>query len=396
MYGVALEGGGARGAYHIGALKALNELGIKIDGIVGTSMGAFNAAVYAQGDFDALYDFWTNTSSGIVVGVKDSEITKFINKKIDLNSLKYWANYVKTNVAQGGMDVGKLKEAYGTYVDEEKLRKSKIDFGLATYSLTDLKPLYMTKEKIADGKLLDYIVGSSYLPVFKSEALVDGKTKFLDGGFYDNCPVKILLDKGYKNIIEIRTDSIGIKRSYNKKDLNVIIISPSKDIGSILFSDKYKMNSNINMGYFDTLRVMKGYIGEQFYVIPSKSDNKVFNMIASIENEKIIEIADNIKSIKKETIKTNELKKVLFEEILPYFQNKLKDKDTASYQKFIVSAIEYLFDETQIQMYKLYKFNELLEEAKILCEEMINKNKSKIVQNNFETALMKFILSLKY
>lgn len=396
MYGVALEGGGARGAYHIGALKALNELGIKIDGIVGTSMGAFNAAVYAQGDFDRLYNFWTNTSSGIVVGVKDNEITKFINKKLDLNSLKYWANYVKTNMSQGGMDVGKLKDVYGMYVDEEKLRKSKMDFGLATYSITDLKPLYMTKEKIADGKLLDYIVGSSYLPVFKSETLVDGKTKFLDGAFYDNCPVKILLDKGYKDIIEIRTDSIGIKRSYSKKDLNVIIISPSKDIGSILFSDKYKMNSNINMGYFDTLRVMKGYIGEQFYVIPSKSDNKVFNMIASIENENIIGIADNIKSIKKETIKTNELKKVLFEEILPYFQNKLKDKDTTSYQKFIVSAIEYLFDETQIQMYKLYKFSELLEEAKILCEEMINKNKSKIVQNNFETALMKFILSLKY
>ena len=396
MYGVALEGGGARGAYHIGALKALNELGIKIDGIVGTSMGAFNAAVYAQGDFDRLYNFWTNTSSGIVVGVKDNEITKFINKKLDLNSLKYWANYVKTNMSQGGMDVGKLKDVYGMYVDEKKLRKSKMDFGLATYSITDLKPLYMTKEKIADGKLLDYIVGSSYLPVFKSETLVDGKTKFLDGGFYDNCPVKILLDKGYKDIIEIRTDSIGIKRSYSKKNLNVIIISPSKDIGSILFSDKYKMNSNINMGYFDTLRVMKGYIGEKFYVIPSKSDNKVFNMIASIENEKIIDIADNIKSIKKETIKTNELKKVLFEEILPYFQNKLKDKDTTSYQKFIVSAIEYLFDETQIQMYKLYKFSELLEEAKILCEEMINKNKSKIVQNNFETALMKFILSLKY
>lgn len=396
MYGVALEGGGARGAYHIGALKALNELGIKIDGIVGTSMGAFNAAVYAQGDFDRLYNFWTNTSSGIVVGVKDNEITKFINKKLDLNSLKYWANYVKTNMSQGGMDVGKLKDVYGMYVDEKKLRKSKMDFGLATYSITDLKPLYMTKEKIAEGKALDYIVGSSYLPVFKSETLVDGKTKFLDGGFYDNCPVKILLDKGYKDIIEIRTDSIGIKRSYSKKDLNVIIISPSKDIGSILFSDKYKMNSNINMGYFDTLRVMKGYIGEKFYVIPSKSDNKVFNMIASIENEKIIDIADNIKSIKKETIKTNELKKVLFEEILPYFQNKLKDKDTTSYQKFIVSAIEYLFDETQIQMYKLYKFSELLEEAKILCEEMINKNKSKIVQNNFETALMKFILSLKY
>lgn len=396
LYGVALEGGGARGAYHIGALKALNELGVKIGGIVGTSMGSFNAAVYAQGDFNKLYELWCNTSSALVVDVKDKEISKFVNKKLDLNSLKYWANFVKTNVSQGGMDVGRLRNAYGTYLDEEKLRKSKIDYGLATYSITDLKPLYMTKENMAEGKILDYIIGSSYLPVFRQEALVDGKSKFLDGGFYDNCPVKILLDKGYKDIIEVRTDTIGIKRSYNKQGLNVKIISPSKDIGGILFSDKYKMNSNINMGYFDTLRVMKGYIGDRFYVVPLKSENKAFNMIASIDSQSIMEIAGYIRSIKKETINTKELKKVLFEEILPYFESKLKDKDASSYQKLVIAIIEYLFDETQIQMYKLYSFKDLLSEAQALCLEELAKNKNKIVQNNFETALMKFLLSLKY
>ena len=42
MYGLVLEGGGARGSYHVGVYKALNEAGIELKGIVGTSIGALN------------------------------------------------------------------------------------------------------------------------------------------------------------------------------------------------------------------------------------------------------------------------------------------------------------------------------------------------------------------
>ena len=52
MYGVALEGGGMKGAYHIGAVKAILECGYEIGAYVGTSIGSFNAAVLAQGDFE--------------------------------------------------------------------------------------------------------------------------------------------------------------------------------------------------------------------------------------------------------------------------------------------------------------------------------------------------------
>ena len=44
-YGIVLEGGGARGAYQIGAWKALKEAGVKIKGIAGTSVGALNGAL---------------------------------------------------------------------------------------------------------------------------------------------------------------------------------------------------------------------------------------------------------------------------------------------------------------------------------------------------------------
>ena len=47
--GVALAGGGLKGLAHIGALKALEELGIKIDYLSGTSSGSIFASFYAMG-----------------------------------------------------------------------------------------------------------------------------------------------------------------------------------------------------------------------------------------------------------------------------------------------------------------------------------------------------------
>lgn len=51
-YGLVLEGGGAKGAYQIGAWKALREAGVKIRGVAGTSVGALNGALICMGDMD--------------------------------------------------------------------------------------------------------------------------------------------------------------------------------------------------------------------------------------------------------------------------------------------------------------------------------------------------------
>lgn len=62
MYGLVLEGGGAKGSYHIGAYKAIKEMGIEIKGIAGTSVGALNGALITQGDFERAYDLWESIS----------------------------------------------------------------------------------------------------------------------------------------------------------------------------------------------------------------------------------------------------------------------------------------------------------------------------------------------
>ena len=47
---LVLCGGGSRGSYEIGVWQALDELGVRLDGVYGTSIGALNAALVARGD----------------------------------------------------------------------------------------------------------------------------------------------------------------------------------------------------------------------------------------------------------------------------------------------------------------------------------------------------------
>ena len=47
--GLVLSGGGSRGLAHLGVLCALEDLGVPVDVVGGTSQGAFMAALYAQG-----------------------------------------------------------------------------------------------------------------------------------------------------------------------------------------------------------------------------------------------------------------------------------------------------------------------------------------------------------
>ena len=59
---LVLSGGGARGAYQVGVWKALEELNIKCDIVVGSSVGSINGALYTQGDFNKAYNLWKKLS----------------------------------------------------------------------------------------------------------------------------------------------------------------------------------------------------------------------------------------------------------------------------------------------------------------------------------------------
>lgn len=390
MYGVALEGGGMKGGYHLGAMKAIFECGYEIGAYVGTSIGSFNGAVLAQGDFDKLYKKWYEGSTALGVDLKENELKKLFDKKIDIKSVKYWAKFLSNSISNKGIDSSKLKALYDEFIDEEKLRKSKVDYGLVTVSLTDRKPVYMFKEDIPQGLVSTYVLASSYLPVFKQDKILNDDKIYLDGGFYDNCPITLLKKKGYKDIIEIKTKALGVSRRVDRKGLNITTISPSKELGGVILSDNKIVRNNMQMGYFDALRVLKQYIGDKFYVIPTQNE-RVFSAILNVPDNKILDI---IKYIKINGINNMEPKKILFEKVFPLIQTKLKNKDTSTYQKTLIAIMEYLTEE-EIKIYRLYTFDELLELFKKKIPKLLKAEKEALIKNSVNILMLKLLKNIE-
>ena len=109
MYGLVLEGGGAKGSYHIGALKALKELNIKIEAVAGTSIGAMNGAMFVQGKLDIAYDYWYNISTSKVLDIEDKYLSELLNLSINQNNLSYFINKAKEVLQNRGLDNSFLK-----------------------------------------------------------------------------------------------------------------------------------------------------------------------------------------------------------------------------------------------------------------------------------------------
>ena len=274
MTGLVLAGGGVKGSYQVGSYLAFKKCHIKIDGVVGTSIGSFNAALIVSGMEKELYEFWRDVDVGSLLSFNKKYVTSVNNNEI-FKELIYGLEEITNIVKNKGIDKTNLHKILDAMIDEEKIRKSKMDFGLVTVRLSDLKPLYLFKDDMKKGKINDYILASCNLPVFKKEKLIDN-SYYADGGFYDNKPINMLLDKGYDKIYSVEVHGIGISRKVKDKS-KVIRISSSHYLGGTLNVNKSKINENIKLGYYDTLKVLKKYDGYNF--IFKKLPTWVYNIL---------------------------------------------------------------------------------------------------------------------
>lgn len=263
-YGIVLGGGGAKGGYEIGVWKALKELNIPICTVAGTSVGALNGALIVQDNFDLAHNLWTSISMESVIKVEKEIATADEGKKKQLGVL----TTIKNAMVSGGLDVTPLKHLLEEVVDEEKIRQSKVDFGMVAFSLSDFKPVHIFKEEIPQGQLSEYLLASACFPAFKPQE-IDNK-KFIDGGVYDNLPISLMIKKGIKNIILVDVSGPGIVRKIDKKGLNIIEIKNSEDLGGTLDFDGERSRINIDLGYYDTLKAFKKLNGSRYYILPSE------------------------------------------------------------------------------------------------------------------------------
>lgn len=248
-YALALAGGGTRGAFEVGVWQALNELGIEISAIAGTSIGAVNGAVFCAGT-DAR-SLWQKIKAADVADIKGDNLFTVSSFFSALKSLPF-----------GGIDASAFANFLATYIDEEKIRKSDIEFGLCTYRADTKNCEELFIDEIPDGKLVDYILASSCFPMFRPVNI--GGVEYSDGGIRNNLPVNMLIDRGYDSIISVSVKGIGMVKNIDRCGINIINIGCKKPEIGIMDFDSESILKSMKSGYYECKKVFGKYKGTYY------------------------------------------------------------------------------------------------------------------------------------
>lgn len=345
-YGLVLGGGGAKGSYEIGVWKALRELKIPIIAVAGTSVGALNGALIVQDDYEKAFELWTNISINTVI--KMNEEISDIDGRYGVEGI---TKIIKEAIYSGGLDVTPLKQLIRDNIDEEKIRKSHIEFGFVTFSLTDLKPIAIFKENVPKGKMADYLLASASLPVFKPLE-IDG-VRFLDGALYDNLPISLMIDKSIRNIISVDVSGLGFVRKYKDDNLNITQIKNSESLGYDLIFDSELSKRNIEIGYYDTMRTFKRYEGKNYYLTDLHSD-LVFDLTQIKLIYKYLGIDWDKRSVPQNSF--------LIYKLIRNIKKHSSVKKLIHYSDFIAAATEITAEIMEIDRIKPYSLKGLINE----------------------------------
>lgn len=347
-YGIVLEGGGARGAYQIGAWKALKEVGIKIKGISGTSVGALNGALMCMGDLKKAEEVWKNISYSKVMDVDDNLMKDLFEGKLELRQvLEIGIKHFK----EGGMDVAPLKKLIADMVDVEAIRSSDVDFFVQTFHVDSMKGLHINMKEIDPELIDDMLLASAYLfPVFKVKKIHGNR--FLDGGVTDKVPVSILLQNGYKDILIIRIHGIGLEKMVRiPEDVNVVTIESTEDLGNIVEFDPEKSRRNMAIGYYDAMRVIYGLVGRLYYI--ENTHDEVYYLTKLFAG----------KAFGDTKIQESSLRNYM-EHVLPKLASELKLGQDWDYTGLYLAMLETTAVLLGVPKYEIYTVEELLNAAK--------------------------------
>ncbi len=202
--GVVLSGGGAKGMAHIGALKVIEEAGVKIDYIGGTSMGAIIGALYASGySATELDSIFRSTAFNRLIQDNLPRSAKTFYEKEDSERYALTLPFDKFKISvptafSGGQNIyNELVRLLYHVKDVNDFSKLPIPFVCIA---TDVE----TGEEVTlnTGYLPEAIMASGTLPSLFEPATIDGRV-LIDGGVVNNYPIEKVKAMGAEVIIGI-------------------------------------------------------------------------------------------------------------------------------------------------------------------------------------------------
>jgi NTE family protein len=264
--GLVLSGGGAKGLAHIGALKTIDSLGVKIDYVAGTSMGAIIGGLYASGysgkqidsifksvDFDELISdnlpryaktFYERDNSE-----KYAIVLPFDNFKVQIPS-----------AISKGQNVFNLFSKLLLHVsDIHDFENLPIPFFCIATNIETGEPLLLDS-----GSLPQAIAASGALPSVFQPVIINNKI-LIDGGVVNNYPIDELRAKGMNLIIGVDVQDALVERNELNSAPDILL----------------------QISNFRTIDVMKDKVKKTDIYI--KPDVKNFNVVSFQYGQQIIE-----------------------------------------------------------------------------------------------------------
>jgi len=196
--GLALGGGATLGTAHIGVLKAIDEMGIDLQCISGTSIGAYIAALYSFGTSPADIE-------EEIRGLDWLDISGFSLQKLKLGFL--------TNE--------KLGESLDRMLGNAKIGDAKMRLAIVATDVANGKKVVLTECPVSQAVMASTAVPGIYAPVDIDDHML------VDGGLVENVPISPLDDLGADLIIGV---DLGTQRSYRRPEDLIDVLVNSIDI----------------------------------------------------------------------------------------------------------------------------------------------------------------------
>jgi NTE family protein len=205
---LVFQGGGALGAYQLGVYEAMHESGIEPDWVIGTSIGAINAALIAGNPTECrvqrLLEFWNRVTNQTCSGMPptwpgwDKTLANFETISRGIvgffipNPALWFGPLVPLGVERASYYLsGPLRETLTSLVDPDLLNAGhpRVTVGAVNACTGSMRYFDSRDERFT----VEHVMGSSALPPALPAAMIGGQA-YWDGGIYSNSPVEVVLD----------------------------------------------------------------------------------------------------------------------------------------------------------------------------------------------------------
>jgi NTE family protein len=301
---IALQGGGALGAYSFGALKYIyeSEPNLQLSSISGVSIGAFTAAIVAShpdNPIGHLQSFWKDLTvfhSNLLPAQVERFFSYFGNPNFylprqDYYDLPLWTSFY---------DLSPIKATLTKYVDVRRIARAEVKLVVTATDIESGEIKSFDNSNPAKPITIDHIIASSSLPPSYPPKRV-GDRSYWDGGLFDNTPLSQLLNQISVDDASV-TRVIVINLFPNRGAMPKNMLNVWDRMIEIQFSNKTKKDvalaQNINklIAAIERLQGVPAHDAESLTQLPEFADlakYKVFDNIIAITNDVPEEISSS-------------------------------------------------------------------------------------------------------